>query len=179
MSTTELPLQSSGRKPVVSSLVIVGIFALAAVGVLIMTALHPPADRKVIPMVVAFLAIMCITPFPLIRIISKRRAFVEGGELVMVTGVGTKRFALANLRARGLDVVDLNQRRELIPRLRLWGASMPGLNAGWFKLRNGEKAFCIVTEQNRVSYLRSAADNVSVLLSLENPDTLKSLLERQ
>ncbi len=178
MSITELPLQSGGRKPIVSLFVIVGIFAFGAVGVLIMSTLHPPVDRKVIPMMVVFLAIMCITPFPLIRIISKRRAYVEGGQLVVVTGVGTKRFALANLRARGLDVVDLNQRRELIPRLRLWGASMPGLNAGWFKLRNGEKAFCIVTERNRVSYLRSATDNVSLLLSLENPDQLKTLMSR-
>jgi len=176
MSTTELPLQSSGRKPIVSSLVIVGIFALGALGVLIMMALHPPVDRKVIPLTAAFLAIMCLTPFPLMRIVSRRRAFVDGGDLVMVTGVGTKRIALANLRALGLDVVDLNRRRELIPRLRLWGASMPGLNAGWFKLRNGEKAFCIVTAQNRVSYLRSATDNVSLLLSLENPDQLKALI---
>lgn len=178
MNTTELPLQSSGRKPIVSSLVIVGIFALGALGVLIMMMLHPPVDRKVIPLTAAFLVIMCLTPFPLIRIVSRRRAFVDGADLVMVTGVGTKRIALANLRARGLDVVDLNRRRELIPRLRLWGASMPGLNAGWFKLRNGEKAFCIVTAQNRVSYLRSATDNVSLLLSLENPDQLKALISQ-
>jgi hypothetical protein len=178
MSLTELPLQSSGRKPVVSSLVIVGIFVLGVVGVLVGMTMHPPADKTVIPLTIAFLAIMCLTPIPLIRIVSRRRVFVEGGELVMVTGVGKKRIALANLRARGLDLVDLYRRNELVPRLRLWGASMPGLNAGWFKLRNGEKAVCLITAQNRVSYLRSDADNTSLLLSLENPDTLKALIER-
>jgi PH (Pleckstrin Homology) domain-containing protein len=178
MSRTELALQSSGRKPAMSALLIVGIFLLGGVGLLIGLTLHPPADSKVVPLTVLFLAIMFLTPIPLFRMVSRRRAFVENGELVMVTSVGKKSISLAHLRARGLDVVDLHRRQDLVPRLRLWGASMPGLNAGWFKLRNGEKAFCIVTEQNRVSYLRSATDNVSVLLSLENPDALKTLLER-
>jgi hypothetical protein len=178
MSHTELPLQSSGRKPVISSLLIVGIFVLAAGGVLIGMLRHPPADPKVIPLVIVFLAILSLSPIPLIRLISRARAYVEDGELVMITGVGKKRIALANLRRHGLTIVDLNQRTSLIPRLRLWGASMPGLNAGWFKLRNGEKAVCLITEQNRVSYLRSDADNLSLLLSLQEPDALKALIER-
>ena len=178
MSRTELPLQSSGRKPVVSAMVIVGIFVLGGVGLLIGMLRHPPVDSTVIPLTILFLAIMCLSPIPLIRLISRASAYVEDGELVMVTGVGKKRVALANLRRHGLTVVDLAQRTSLIPRLRTWGASMPGLNAGWFRLRNGEKAVCLLTVQNRVSYLRSDADDLSLLLSLENPDKLKALIER-
>jgi hypothetical protein len=178
MNRTELPLQSSGRKPVISSLLIVGIFVLAAVGVLIGMLRQPPVDPKVIPLVIVFIAILSLSPIPLMRLISRAQAYIENGELVMITGVGKKRIALANLRKHGLTVVDLNQRTALIPRLRLWGASMPGLNAGWFKLRNGEKAVCLITLQNRVSYLRSDADNLSLLLSLQNPDALKAMIER-
>lgn len=178
MSRIELPLQSSGRKPAVSAFAIVGIFLLGGVGLLLGLSMHPPADSKVIPLTILFLVIMGLTPIPLFRMVSRRNVFIENGELVMVTGVGKKRIALAHLRARGLDVVDLRQRNELLPRLRMWGASMPGLNAGWFKLRNGERAFCIVTEQDRVSYLRSATDDVSILLSLEDPDRLKALIGR-
>ncbi|HEX4479640.1 MAG TPA: PH domain-containing protein [Rudaea sp.] len=178
MSPIDLPLQSSGRKPVISTLLIIGIFVVIAVSVLFVVLRQQPADPKVVPMVIVFIAILCIVPIPIIRLISRARAYVENGELVMVTGVGKKNIALANLRRHGLTVVDLNQRTSLIPRWRLWGASMPGLNAGWFKLRNGEKAVCLITAQNRVSYLRSDADNTSLLLSLENPDTLKALIER-
>lgn len=177
MSRIELPLQTSGRKPVVSAMLIVTFVALGAIAIVLSVWRRPPADATVIPLTIAFFVVMCVSPFALIRIISNRHVFVEDGELVIVTGVGKKRVALAHLRARGLDVVDLKKRSELVPRLRVWGASMPGLNAGWFTLRNGEKAFCIVTEQNRVSYLRSASDNVSLLLSLENPDQLKALLQ--
>jgi hypothetical protein len=55
---------------------------------------------------------------------------------------------------------------------------MPGLSTGWFRLRNGEKAVCLVTDRHRVSYLRSDADNMSLLLSLQNPEALKARLER-
>jgi Bacterial PH domain len=178
MSRTELPLQSSGRKPLISVLLIVGIFVLAGLGALVGIVRDPPADPTVVPIVILFIAIMSLSPIPLIRLVSRARAYVENGELVMITGVGKKRIALANLRRHGLVVVDLKQRISLTPRLRLWGASMSGLNAGWFKLRNGEKAVCLITERNRVSYLRSDTDNVSLLLSLENPATLKSLLDR-
>jgi len=177
MGRIELALQTSGRKPVVSASLIVAFVALGAIGLVFGVWRHPPADATVVPLTIGFFAIMGLSLFPIFRIVSRRHVFVEDGELVMVTGVGTKKLALAHLRARGIEVVDLRQRREFVPRMRLWAASMPGLNAGWFTLRNGEKAFCIVTEQNRVSYLRSATDNVSVLLSLENPERLKALLQ--
>lgn len=179
MSHTELPLQSSGRKPAISAVLIVGIFLLAGVGVLIGVVRQPPANANVIAITLLFIAIMCFVPIPLIRLASRARAYVDGGELVLITGVARKRIPLAHLSARGLEVIDMTQRPDLKPRLRFWGASMPGLNAGWFKLRNGDRAFCIVTEWNRVSYLRSAQDNVTLLLSLEDPAQLKALIAQR
>ncbi len=174
-----MTLQSSGRKPAISALLIVTMFVSVASAFLsVRCAIRQPI-ANVIPVTIGLIAIMCLLPIPLIRIASRAHAYVDGGELVMITGVAKKRIPLAHLSARGLDIVDMTQRPDLKPRLRFWGASMPGLNAGWFKLRNGEKAFCIVTEWNRVSYLRSAQDNVSLLLSLENPDQLKALIARR
>ena len=176
MSLTELPLQSSGRRPVVSALLIVGIFVLAGAGVLFGLLRQPSADPKAIPLAIVFIVILSLAPIPLIRLISRARAYVEDGELTIITGVGKQRIALAHLRRHGLTVVDLTQRTSLAPRWRTWGASMPGLNAGWFRLRNGEKAVCLITARDRVSYLRSDADDLSLLLSLENPDKLKTLI---
>jgi len=177
MSRIELPLQMSGRKPVISAGLIVSFVALIAAGILLGMWRQPAANAMVLPLTIAVCVATCLALIPLTKIISRRHVFVENGELVIVTGMGTKKIALAHLRARGLDVVDLRRRGEFVPRIRVWAASMPGLSAGWFTLRNGEKAFCLITEQDRVSYLRSATDNVSLLLSLENPEQLIALLQ--
>lgn len=53
---------------------------------------------------------------------------------------------------------------------------MAGFPGGWFRLRNGEKAVCLLFDRHRVCYLRSGDDNLSVLLSLAEPDGLRALL---
>ena len=103
---------------------------------------------------------------------------VADGELVVNTGLSTKRIALAQLRKHGLRIVDLRERTELKPWLRTMGTSLPGLAAGWFRLRNGQRALCLLLERDHVSYLRSDEDNVTLLLSLREPQTLRALLER-
>jgi len=103
---------------------------------------------------------------------------VAGGELVVNTGLRTKRIALAPLRKHGLRVIDLRERTEFKPWLRTMGTSLPGLAAGWFRLRNGQRALCLLLERDRVSCLRSDEDDVTLLLSLRDPDVLRALLER-
>jgi hypothetical protein len=105
-------------------------------------------------------------------------ASVAHGELVVNTGLSTKRIALAQLRKHGLRVIDLRERTEFKPWLRTMGTSLPGLAAGWFRLRNGQRALCLLLERDRVSYLRSDEDNMTLLLSLREPEILRALLER-
>jgi len=114
----------------------------------------------------------------LLRSIRQVGLSVAAGELVVNTGLGTKRIALANLRKHGLRVVNLRERTELKPWLRTRGTGVPGLSAGWFRLRNGERAVCLLLDGERVSYLRSDADNLSLLLSVRDPEALRALLER-
>ncbi len=177
MSIIELPLQSSGRKPAVSAALIVGVVVLAAVGVLI-AFWQQPHTANLLPVAIALVIVMGIAPMMILRTINSVRIYVEHGELVLVTGVGEKRIALSNLRRHGLTLVDLSRRSSLRPRLRYWGASMPGLSSGWFYLRNGEKALCMITARERVSYLRSENDGLSLLLSLRDPAALEALLAR-
>jgi Bacterial PH domain len=103
---------------------------------------------------------------------------VADGELVVNTGLSTKRIALTQLRKHGLRVIDLRERTEFKPWLRIMGTSLPGLASGWFRLRNGQRALCLLLERDRVSYLRSDEDNTTLLLSLREPDVLRALLER-
>ena len=177
LSGTELPLIDAGRKPFVSIGVIVAIICLAPLGVGIGVYRHPPVNEWVIPLTVLVIVVDLVLTYRLLRIVSRARATIEGDHLVMQTGVGKKRIALANLRRNGLQVVNLARHPELMPRVRVWGAGMAGLSTGWFKLRNGEKAVCLLTDLAHVCYLRSDADNLSVMLSLQNPASLKAALD--
>ena len=57
-------------------------------------------------------------------------------------------------------VADLNLRSDLKPSLRTWGHGLPGYSLGWFKLKNGAKAFC------------SISSNIAVVFKLRNGEYL-------
>lgn len=104
-----------------------------------------------------------------------------------VAGARTARFEVspAGLRLRG-DVygrlipadqiravaarrVDFAASPELAPRWRTMGTGLPGYRAGWFRLRNGEKALLYLTDSSRAVYVPTTA-GYSVLLSPSDPD---------
>lgn len=82
------------------------------------------------------------------------------------------------------EVIDLNGARALDLRAdaeyrlkrRTMGTGLPGYGAGWFRLRNGEKALAYVTDHGRVAYIPTR-DGYSLLLSLEAPDAFLRALE--
>ena len=78
-----------------------------------------------------------------------------------------KHWALAELDRVGACLVDLGARKELRPKWKLWGAAMPGLSSGLFKLYNGEKSHLYITDRQKVVYIPTK--NGPVLLSLERP----------
>jgi hypothetical protein len=68
--------------------------------------------------------------------------------------------------AGGVRVMDLNIEQNYQPRWRTNGASMPGYSAGWFKLKNDDKALLFVTDRSSVVYIPTT-DNYSVMLSVQ------------
>ena len=82
------------------------------------------------------------------------------------------------------EVIDLNGARALDLRAdpeyrlkrRTMGTGLPGYGAGWFRLRNGEKALAYVTDRSRVAYVPTR-DGYSLLLSLEAPDAFLRALD--
>lgn len=74
--------------------------------------------------------------------------------------------ALVTAQARR---VDLNDTRDLRPTRRTWGTGVPGYQAGWFRLANGEKALLYVTDRSKLVYVPTAA-GYALLLSPANPD---------
>jgi membrane protein YdbS with pleckstrin-like domain len=157
-------------------LIVGSLLALLGIGIVMQTL--TPDDPTPLYIAIACAVFGAVLPLALLRIIRRYRITVENGVLVVKTGVGTRRLALANLQPHGLQVIDLEQHPELKTCGKIWMAKMPGIKTGFYALRNGERAIMLVTDTRRVSRLRSDVDNVSVLLSLQNPETLKALLER-
>jgi hypothetical protein len=124
------------------------------------------------------IAILCTVAIFVLWGLQRARVRVDQGQLIIHTGVGCKRVPLANLRAHGLHLVNFSTHPELRPVIKLWGTGLPGFAGGWFKLRNGDKAVCLLLDRHGIAYLRSDADKLTVLLSLKQPEQLRTLLQR-
>jgi len=79
------------------------------------------------------------------------------------------------LRLEGARRVVLAREAELQPTRRTMGTGLPGYQAGWFRLRNGEKALLYLTDQARAVYIPTTL-GYSVLLSPLDPDAFLAAL---
>ena len=75
----------------------------------------------------------------------------------------------AALQLDQISALNLRRDEQYRPKWRTNGVGMPGYSAGWFKLRNGEKALVFVTDPGRVVRLPTT-DGYSVLISVAVPD---------
>jgi len=91
------------------------------------------------------------------------------------TGFSSRLVALHRLAPRGMQEIDLKQRPELRPLLRTLGLGLPGFSGGWYRLRDGRKALCLVTERDRVTLLEDETGLV-YLISLADPEPLRRAL---
>ena len=73
------------------------------------------------------------------------------------------------LRAESASRVDFTAMPELRPARRTMGTGLPGYRAGWFRLKNGERALLYLTDETRAVYVPTTA-GYSVLLSPREPD---------
>lgn len=71
--------------------------------------------------------------------------------------------------------VDLEREPGLSPVRRSNGVSLSNYRVGWFRLRNGQRALCFLTQRDRVLYLPTKVGYV-LLLSLDQPEQLLSAL---
>jgi hypothetical protein len=72
------------------------------------------------------------------------------------------------LIAEQARVLDLTKDTDYALARRTNGTGLPGYKAGWFRLRNGEKALAFVTDATSVAYVPTRA-GYSVLLSVAEP----------
>ena len=84
---------------------------------------------------------------------------------------------MRTLKLDSARVVDLRNEPSLTPVLRTMGTAIPGYRAGWFRLRDGERALLYVTDQSQVVYVPTG-DGYAILLSVANPGGFLESLRR-
>lgn len=73
--------------------------------------------------------------------------------------------------------VDLALSPELTPGRRTMGTGLPGYQAGWFRLRNGDRALLYLTDRSKAVYVQTT-DGYGVMLSPSEPEKLVAALNR-
>jgi hypothetical protein len=84
--------------------------------------------------------------------------------------------ALSDLRGGSARRIDIGADSEIQPVRRTLGTGLPGYRAGWFRLRNGQKALLYVTDPTKVVYLPTRLD-YSIKVSPDNPDGFLSAIK--
>jgi hypothetical protein len=88
---------------------------------------------------------------------------------------GRRLIPAADLRGAAARIVDLEREPELAPKWRTFGTGLPGYRAGWFRLRNGEKALLSLTDTHRAVYVPTREGFVLLLSPAEPERFLKAL----
>ena len=125
---------------------------------------------------IALLMLLLVALFMWLAYSSRNVRFeLSGGGLNIAGVMYGRQIPASALRADGVRVLDLHRDRDYQMRWRTNGAGLPGFSAGWFKLRNGEKSLCFVTDRSRVVYVPTS-EGYSVLLSVPEPEAFKTAL---
>ncbi|MCA1798445.1 MAG: hypothetical protein LC632_03025, partial [Xanthomonadaceae bacterium] len=104
-----------------------------------------------------------------------RSVAFDGHTLVVKAAFWTRRTPVGELDLDGARIVNLAERTELRPLLRMNGYSLPGFHAGHYRLRNTQKAFALLTARDPVLAVPERGGTL-LLLSLERPQRLLDAL---
>ncbi len=141
----------------------------------------PPAAGKgawfLIAMLLFLLALAGLMAY-LVWSTRNSRAEVGPEGLRLVGDLWGRTISREVMRLNEARVVDLTVEQALQPRRRTMGTGLGGFSAGWFRLRNNEKALIYITDRRRVAYIPTG-DGYSLLVSSFEPERLLSALKRE
>lgn len=112
------------------------------------------------------------------RLLGRQAASLTGGILEITGALHKRRIALAELDLVHARVVDLAERTELRPRLKLFGMGVPGFRSGWFLLANGRRGFVCMTRGARVLWIPTHK-GYDLLLEMQQPQAALEHLRGQ
>ena len=150
------------------------IAALLGIGY-IATMRHEPWLWLVVPAMLVSFALLAF-------VLRRARVTLDGATLTIAAGLSTRRIPVANLDPLAARIVDLRERSELRPLVKVFGTHLPGLAMGHFRLRDRSPAFVLVTERSRVLVLPEKPGpkqaGKTLLLSLQQPQALLDALHK-
>ena len=83
----------------------------------------------------------------------RRELILTETSLVLRAGFYSRTLPLSSLQVDKVLEVSLLDRTDLTPRWRTNAIALPGYRAGWFRLRNGDKALLYMTDPFRLTYV--------------------------
>lgn len=107
----------------------------------------------------------------------RRGIRLHGRCLLVRSSMFTSRTDIAAIDLARARVVDLAEHGEFAPARKTVAYTLPGFKSGHFRLRNGTRAFCLLTDASRVLAL-PLRDGRWLLLSPEQPRQLLQDLQR-
>jgi hypothetical protein len=138
-----------------------------------------PADTKVLWLIslIPLLVLVLVVGILWASINSARTATFElSSDGLRLRGDWYGRFIPADHLVRGMAKrVDWALTPELTPGRRTMGTGLPGYQAGWFRLRNGDRALLYLTDRSKVVYVPTT-EGYAVLLSPSEPDKFLAAL---
>jgi Bacterial PH domain len=140
----------------------------------------PPATNTVTWIMVAVTALMggLALLFTYFALTMGKASFEVSSEGLRLRGDLYGRLIPAqSLQVEQAQIVNLNHDASHQLKLRTMGTSVPGHQAGWFRLNNGEKALVYLTDRSRVVYLPTR-NGYSVMLSTPQPEAFLAALQR-
>ena len=107
----------------------------------------------------------------------RRSVSLVGQALDVRAALFRERTPIADIDLERARIVDLAERMDLRPAVKTMGMSLPGFQAGRFRLRGKlVKAFCLITDRSRVLWLPLHNGKDQLLLSVERPQELLDAL---
>lgn len=128
------------------------------------------------PKILLLLPVLLLSAVVIAIVIRRRRVEIGADELRVHAGMYFRRVALGEFDLADARIVDLRERTEFRPTLKLMATRLPGLSLGHFRLRDHSRAFVLVTDISRVLVLNERSGR-RLLLSLARPQALLDALQ--
>ncbi|AXK72379.1 hypothetical protein DWG18_08900 [Lysobacter sp. TY2-98] len=121
--------------------------ALPVLALLVALALLAHASRPVEAAAAFAVALVVGLVAASFMLLSLRRRAIEltSTQLIVKAGPFTRRVPRSDIDVDGARVSPLGEHPDSHARLKLFGAALPGYRAGWFLMRDGQRAFLMTT----------------------------------
>lgn len=130
------------------------------------------------PAVLGGVAILSLTAwFLLDRLVQRHALRLEPDRLVVKSGFNTCKLALSDLRLDQARTIDLDERTEYRPMLKLNGTGLPGFRSGWYLLRDRSRAFVAMAGGRRALWIPTRRHHVLLLQARQPQPLLDALRE--